>query len=264
MGWIFLVASQETQSACDPTSKRSLTVNMSDTHKLSFFHECLTVTSKQHPSGMMLQPSQKIPSTCLSISSPQDSLAKIHPLEENNLESGKEKDQGCSTTLRDLRESWNLSLSSWKTSTVFCPAAELMSWKKLPPLGSISDGVFYQPQMSVPSTEEKGGSVWLIGDVKVTSLPTPNTMDHLSLRSEDALKKKFQTTRKGRKGLDNLREAVHPECYPSNLFSGKNCYENAMKRGKLNPMFLEILMGFPIKWTELNDLGMRWFQNKLK
>jgi hypothetical protein len=40
---------------------------------------------------------------------------------------------------------------------------------------------------------------------------TPNTMDHLPQRSEEALKKQATTTRKGRSKPANLREQVNPE-----------------------------------------------------
>jgi hypothetical protein len=39
---------------------------------------------------------------------------------------------------------------------------------------------------------------------------TPNTMDHLKLRSEEALRKQATTTRKGRASPSNLREQVDP------------------------------------------------------
>lgn len=34
--------------------------------------------------------------------------------------------------------------------------------------------------------------------------------------------------------------------------------------GQLNPTWVEWLMGFPLEWSALNALGMRWFQFKPK
>jgi hypothetical protein len=43
------------------------------------------------------------------------------------------------------------------------------------------------------------------------SLPTPNTMDSLPLRSKESMIKQVTETRPGRTQLSNLREAVNPE-----------------------------------------------------
>ena len=53
------------------------------------------------------------------------------------------------------------------------------------------------------------------------SWATPNTMDHMNLRSEEALKRQSETTRKGRTRPANLREQVDPEScavYEKNLW----------------------------------------------
>lgn len=47
---------------------------------------------------------------------------------------------------------------------------------------------------------------------------TPNTMDSLPLRSPDAMRKQFSTSRKGRTAPSNLREQVYPEMYPTSLW----------------------------------------------
>jgi len=44
---------------------------------------------------------------------------------------------------------------------------------------------------------------------------TPNTMDHMAQRSPEALKRQFETTRKGRTAPANLREQVHPRNWPT-------------------------------------------------
>lgn len=44
---------------------------------------------------------------------------------------------------------------------------------------------------------------------------TPNTMDHMAMRSQEAKERQFSTTRKGRTAPANLREQVKAEMYPS-------------------------------------------------
>ena len=46
--------------------------------------------------------------------------------------------------------------------------------------------------------------------IEPANWPTPNTMDHLPQRSEEALIRQATTTRKGRTNPSNLREAVNP------------------------------------------------------
>lgn len=62
---------------------------------------------------------------------------------------------------------------------------------------------------------------------------TPNTMDSLPLRSEDAMRRQFSTTRKGRTAPSNLREQVHPEMYPAALWPTPTATD--AKRGVLPP-----------------------------
>ena len=77
------------------------------------------------------------------------------------------------------------------------------------------------------------------------SWATPNTMDHLSNKSPETLKRQAETVRAGRSKPSNLREQVDPvamEIYKT----GKTITANA---GKLNPRWVETLMGLPIGWT---------------
>ena len=148
---------------------------------------------------------------------------------------------------------------------------------------------------------------------KPKSWATPNTMDHLKLRSEEALKRQATTTRKGRTSPSNLREQVDPrsveiyeetkwtECKESSTDCKEKSWPTASSRdwkdtigmsktrkdrkglgridqlaravyhnhglqdrdksstngksqessGKLNPNFVEQMMGLPVGWTQL-------------
>jgi len=68
--------------------------------------------------------------------------------------------------------------------------------------------------------------------------PTPNTMDEISPRSEEANRERFTTgQRSGRSHPDNLREYIHPEMHPSNWSTPRssddvNRYETENWRGE--------------------------------
>ena len=76
---------------------------------------------------------------------------------------------------------------------------------KLPSMGTMLNGTLLAVEIWEPVTKENAyGSC-------ATSLPTPNTMDSLPLRSKESMIKQVTTVRPGRKQLSNLREAVNPE-----------------------------------------------------
>jgi len=118
-----------------------------------------------------------------------------------------------------------------------------------------------------------------------TSWATPNTMDHLPQRSEEALVRQATTQRKGRTRPANLREQVNskaieiyknPTLWPTpTAHLGKEgaypaeytrntpsltavAMESEQKphsSGYLNPDWVEWLMGVPTGWTDLDSWG---------
>ena len=81
-------------------------------------------------------------------------------------------------------------------------------FKNLPKDGMIVDGLCYRRVKLERCIVANDGSF---------SLPTPNTLDHLPPRSQDAMRHQFLTARKGRTKPANLREIFHPELYPERL-----------------------------------------------
>jgi len=128
-------------------------------------------------------------------------------------------------------------------------------------------------------TRESASTLWA----------TPNTMDHMGQRSEEALRRQATTTRKGRTRPANLREQVNPDAvavYALNWptptardykggyaekslrrTDGKLRHLDALPNaaigglgtdvitGHLNPDWVEWLMGVPTGWTELDCSG---------
>jgi len=115
---------------------------------------------------------------------------------------------------------------------------------------------------------------------------TPNTMDYMGDRSQEAMDRQFQTTRKGRTAPANLREQVNPAMWPTpksgdGVFSsprtsgrpveksthlqtiaqvsmGQHGSNAPMeKRGSLNPEFVCWLMGYPTAWENCADMVTR-------
>jgi hypothetical protein len=82
---------------------------------------------------------------------------------------------------------------------------------------------------------------------------TPNTLDHMALRSDEALLKQATTVRKGRTFPNNLREQVDPrsqEIYASGTTPPPSTAETANTvPSQLNPRFSLWLMGYPIEWV---------------
>ena len=84
---------------------------------------------------------------------------------------------------------------------------------------------------------------------------TPNTLDHMAPKSEEAMKKQAQGARKGRTFPCNLREQVDvrsQEIYAEMAFGTKYKPSSAKTEksapSQLNPRFSLWLMGYPIEW----------------
>ena len=155
-----------------------------------------------------------------------------------------------------------------------------MTWKVKVSKSNVS---LYQLQASVLGTKDLESGLWA----------TPNTMDYLPPRSAAGTKKLMEGHRKGRTKPSNLREQVDPETmkmYPTpsascqmdvvappetvkqnssgwsvtrvgtgTKFGAKlNDVVNKVNQpiepgGKLNPTFVEFLMGFPENWTKIEQ-----------
>ena len=126
-------------------------------------------------------------------------------------------------------------------------------------------------------------SVRLIRGNESTSWATPNTMDYLPQRSEEALVRQATTQRKGRTRPANLREQVNPKAVaiyqnptswptPTTHLAKEGGYPAEYTRntpsltavamesegrphssGYLNPDWVEWLMGVPTGWTDLGS-----------
>jgi hypothetical protein len=112
----------------------------------------------------------------------------------------------------------------------------------------------------------KDGREWGINlTTAVKMWNTPNTMDSLSAKSQQALDHEHETARPGRSNPNNLRDQVAVEAglrmwnTPS---SGEDDVVTTVD-GSLNPDWVSWLMGLPLGWTSLEPLSreeyLDWF-----
>lgn len=152
---------------------------------------------------------------------------------------------------------------SWKMSVVIFPSEEPLSLPTLPASGMTQSGALFQQPAWEPTTSETDSSLW----------PTP--------RSSRAMADDMTTTQRRLAKIgykSRLEEAVALTRWPTPTFGkmagGKGAYERiqtmysegtisdeerkamqAGNGGKLNPQWVEWLMGFPLGWTDLEDSG---------
>jgi hypothetical protein len=84
----------------------------------------------------------------------------------------------------------------------------------------------------------------------VKNWATPNTLDHMELRSPEALLRQATTTRAGRTAPANFREQVDPASVE--IYKTRTAPPKQKITHKLNPRFVEALMGLPIGWVMPN------------
>src|SRR5574337_980737 len=244
-------------------SDRLPTVKSSSTASQSFCQGCLKGNCTWHLSGMTLCLLMATPSMDRLISymvaSPVRTLV-LQDLEKAWKESEADYfSRSCAWPKKSSPRSYSLRM---------CQQSQLetaFEWLvKLPKWGMIVDGVLYPLHPLEHLTKEKDGFY----------LPTPTTMDSLPPRSIQAQQRIFQTHRKGRKAPSNLRERIHPEMWPTPDSFARGARKNqnghhftiqdAVGSGKLNPVWIEWLMGYSKEWTELEPWAMQWFQSKRK
>ena len=160
----------------------------------------------------------------------------------------------CGQTPSGSFGTWDQNGRCWRTSQgcLFTGTAMPFS-ESWPRQGTIVNGVAYRRQVLARTTNEIGCGLW----------PTPTVCGNHNLKgtsktSGDGLAtavKRFPTPVasywKGN-GKDNARLRGHSPGLPE------------IVGGKLNPMWVEWLMGFPIGWTELRPLAMGRFQQWLQ
>jgi len=217
MAWIYLAASEELRSDSVNGSLPLPIVKSNRTLKRYLFKEWPKVNYLKLPSGMTLQHSE-------DVSYPTSTLFTAASHAKTSVLLDVVKAWGESVVDFSLRcVDWSKKsspvLSSWK----MCQPLELEDFEKssahLQIWGMTVAGRAYLPQKLVPRTLEKDGSYW----------PTPTA----SSAGTNGKKMCLQTGKwvNGKPSLTTL--AIHKW------------------GGKLNPTWVEWLMGYPLEWTDL-------------
>lgn len=146
----------------------------------------------------------------------------------------------------------NGSLKEWATPRANKIGSEnLETWKKRAEKWGKNFGMplGLQVEVSEQPTPHQGEQSSTPVNRQGLSWATPNTMDYSSPKSAETLMRQATTVRKGRKYPSNLREQVDPKSMQ--IYKETNGAKPTSKdyKGKLNPRWVEMLMGLPIGWT---------------
>jgi len=214
--WLYLTDSRCSQALAEsilPSKNGSTllpTAKLNPTVKVSSCRECKKGICPKHQFGTtyehyqemyyMIQDSYITQST----SSTEGFPVKIFQLQDAK-KAWKESEAVFFSKYYELSMKSKLPSYSLKMSQTLGLKEQNEFAKSWPKEGMIVDGVCYPLQMWERGIKGNGGSYWA----------TPNTMDWMPLRSKEALDRQFATTRKGRTKPANLREQIHPECWPT-------------------------------------------------
>ena len=166
----------------------------------------------------------------------------------------------CGTNSIESFAYYDPDTSSWKTSQQsFLTDLELFS-ETWPRQGITVNGVAYQRHLLEPATREIGGGL----------LPTPlaSAMDRKSKFKQGGtpLLGALLPTPRAAKGMEmrlskNMAKLEHKKYLETEMAArihthGETHLTNSKEIGEngvLNPSFVELLMGFPLGWTDLKD-----------
>jgi hypothetical protein len=272
MSWLFSQALVEEYSG-DTSSdgEQSAPLSGNNTQQAYCAPDKMTAFSRLSRFGMTYKPLTANLGEALLMSYLAGFRAKTSvPLEK--AQALTENDQECGEKWRGLLAKFDPDTHLWRTAQ--CSFLEDLneSLQTFPQWGMTVGGGLYLLPTLVQTTSENESGLWL----------TPSTVD-IPVRSEESMKKRLDYRAKiGRNGVGAgcLSEQVEwsgtgdpigyitKETWPTptahmaketNAPSEANRNEPSMASrvgGKLNPMWVEWLMGWPLGWTDLKPLGM--------
>lgn len=212
-------------------SSRSPTVKTTDTFKLSCFPAWQMVICEMPPSGTTCElcPTRQF---LAPTSSTEDSRAKILALRAAG-KAWQESEAAFFSRCRDYVPSSAPHLSFLRMYLRSVPVAGNEWGKNWPTSGMIYDGMLFPLKRWAPTTAAKDGSYLL---------PTPTAKHYGSNKGGAA----------GRTG--NARHSIH-QMATLGLLPGH-------EKGPLNREYLELVMGYPLRWTEITAWATAWFRSK--
>lgn len=205
----------------------------------------------KHLSGLMLEPSMVKLGLEKWILSQEDS--HVNPLvKQENKKGSMMRDTFGLQSLKSLAK-FDRASSSWKTYQLSLITQEKLSLEIWPKWGIILHGVLFEHQMPKHLIEGRGSS-------PSRSIPTPTTMDSQFLSSKR--KVMIESLKRGKFRGVALKDYVQMfptptatanQTSPSMLNKGGS-FKN-LSTGKLNPEWVEWLMGWPTGWTDCEHVA---------
>jgi hypothetical protein len=227
-----------------------------------------TKASPSSPSGTTSTPSTESHGMALSMSFLLASPASLFPLQE------KEKEPKTNETNGPLPQEslakYDPDTSSWRTYHPLFNTWEEFSPETWPEWGTIKNGELFPLEKPEPDINEKDGGWW--------PTPTANTRPNEgnvrllrkqvldgNLSEEEATqmlngKSPFSAQGTVKKWptptARDYKDGVFCGNVPTNKLLGREVWEGPENKGRLNPDWVEWLMGWPIGWTSLDFINI--------
>lgn len=230
---------------CAPTSERLPTVKSTVTGKLFYCQECDQVILTERQFGMtshLCKEDNADPSKLYSAGS--HSHAKTLALQDAE-KVWKESVAGYFSRLCAWPKKLSPRSYSLRTSQISEVKDSIESLKKFPGWGMTVDTEFYPLRTWVRRTEEIDGGYW---PTVTAAAEAPNLGSN---------------KKNGPRSLIQVAREMWPTPRANKIggYSSPGYSPTLAERvgGRLNPTWVEWLMGYQIGWTALEDWAMRWF-----
>ena len=151
----------------------------------------------------------------------EDSPVRTYPTLEKEKES-QEPARVFGENMRESFASYDLDTSSWRTSALSLFGGSTLFSETWPRSGMMRNGTCCRLQPLAPHTGENGSGLW----------PTPRASEW--------------------KGTGPLGSKSHKHRLDRGYLDA-TVQERGQRTGKLNPTWIEWLMGYPLGWTDLED-----------
>ena len=249
MAWLYVPELEVLNKALHPSLETTKPFVMSRGKPIQWLALCRKWKKDQFMtrlSGLMLEPSRVIPGVEKWILSLEDSHANHSVKLENKKESMMKDTYGLQSL--KLLARFDHQSSSWKTSQLSLNMQEKLSLEIWPKWGIILHGALFEHQMPRHLIEGRGS-------FQSRSIPTPTTMDCQFLSSKRTVM--IESLKKGKFRGVGLKDYV--QMYPTPTATANQTSPSMLKKGgafenltigKLNPEWVEWLMGWPIGWTD--------------
>lgn len=234
MAWIYLAELEDSPLPWRNGSDQLPIVKTTHMPRPCFCHECGVVNSKFHPSGTTCEHSTDTLFARIQILSLEDSHARTSVLRDM-VSVWKENVAASIGKCIDLSKNLSRHSFSSKTSLRFVPA-ELAKWSHpLPHSGILQTGMLYPRAKSARPFWAKDGFF----------LPRPTAKHYGSNKGGSG----------GRIGA-KVRHSIH-QLATKGLLPGH-------PKAALNREYLEMVMGYPLRWTVIAAWVIPWYISKRK